>query len=144
MELVVTRRWLTPNTSIGELAIDGRPFCFTLEDFRRPKGEPKVPGETAIPEGRYEVKVGWSEKFQRLMPQVLGVPGFKGILIHTGNDKDDTAGCVLVGLTRGVDQILNSRIAFEKLFATIECALDAKDQVFLTVKTAADAERDVC
>lgn len=144
MELTTTRRWLTPNSSIGELVVDGKPFGYTLEDFRREPGEAKVPKETAIPEGRYEVQIGWSAKFARPMPQVVNVPGFRHILIHTGNTKDDTEGCVLVGLTRDVDKVLNSRVAFEKLFTMIESAIDAGDQVFLTIKTAPPAERDVC
>ena len=59
MELRLERKWFTPNSTIGELSIDGALQCFTLEDVFR-EGDifaVKVPGATAIPEGTYDVVV---------------------------------------------------------------------------------------
>lgn len=54
MELVLERRYLKPSYTIGCLSVCGTRFCDTLEDrVRDLKQEPKVPGATAIPAGRY-------------------------------------------------------------------------------------------
>ena len=62
----------------------------------------KVKAETAIPAGRYKVQRTWSNRFQRVMPLVLDVPGFAGIRIHHGSTEKHTDGCILVGLTRDI------------------------------------------
>ena len=71
--------------------------CYTLEDPVRPKDAPKVWGDTAIPAGKYPVAVRFSNRFQKELPGVQNVPGFEGILIHSGNTKADTHGCILLG-----------------------------------------------
>jgi hypothetical protein len=43
-----------------------------------------VAHETAIPAGRYRVIINRSERFGRMLPRLLEVPGFDGILIHPG------------------------------------------------------------
>lgn len=71
--------------------------CYTLEDPVRPKGSPKVWGDTAIPAGKYPVALRFSNRFQKELPGVQNVPGFEGVLLHGGNDKLDTHGCPLLG-----------------------------------------------
>ena len=70
--------------------------CYTLEDPVRTDGV-KVWGDTAIPEGTYTVAVRYSNRFQKELPGVQGVPGFDGVLLHGGNTKIDTHGCILLG-----------------------------------------------
>lgn len=60
--------------------------------------EVKVKGKTCIPSGRYKLAWTWSPSRKRNTLRLLDVPGFKGILIHTGNDPDDTEGCLCPGL----------------------------------------------
>ena len=76
-------------------------FCDTLEPTWRDigPGRPgrKLPGRTAIPEGRYPVAVTFSPRFGRWLPLLLHVPMFTGVRIHAGNTAEDTAGCILVG-----------------------------------------------
>jgi hypothetical protein len=80
-------------------------LAYTLEDEFRTN---KVFGETRIPAGTYEIKFRtegghhkrYGDKFPSIHKGMLwlqDVPNFKWILIHIGNDDDDTAGCLLVG-----------------------------------------------
>lgn len=84
------------HATLGQLFLDGAFKWYTLEDRLR-EGQPKVPGETCIPAGRYEIVITKSQRFGRMLPLLLNVPGFTGIRIHPGNTDADTAGCVLVG-----------------------------------------------
>ena len=127
MELRLERKWFTPASTIGELTIDGIFECFTLEDVAR-DGDifvVKVPGATAIPEGRYAVRISFSQKFNTQLPEILNVPNFVGVRIHPGNTAADTEGCVLVGRSRGADRILESRVAFLPLLDKIRQGLHA-------------------
>ncbi len=54
-------------------------------------------GKCAIPYGTYEVKMLWSNKFKKILPHLINVPGFENILMHVGNNSNDTEGCILVG-----------------------------------------------
>jgi hypothetical protein len=116
-ELELVRRWFTDQTTIGELFFESVFQCYILEDVVRGL---KIPGETAIPQGRYEVRLTFSKRFQRTLPILCEVPNFTGIRIHPGNDKGDTKGCLLTGTVRDVDCVKGSRIAFEALFAKLE------------------------
>lgn len=113
----ISRRVFTDNSTIGDLYLDGIFQCYTLEDTCR---RVKLDGETAIPAGEYEVVLRFSERYQSNMPRLLNVPGFSGILIHPGNTKADTRGCILVGETEYKDSIGGSRAAFNKLFSKLE------------------------
>ena len=121
MTLTMRRKHLTPQSTISTLDVDGVFECWILEDVVRAPGV-KVAGKTAIPAGRYEVVVTFSNRFQRMLPLLLRVPMFEGIRIHPGNTAADTEGCLLPGITRAVDYVGNSRMAFDKLFAKIEAA----------------------
>lgn len=132
MELLLKRTWLSPQSTIGELFVDGVHECFILEDRYRPPGEAKVPGRTAIPNGRYEVRITWSPRFQCEMPLLIGVPNYEGVRIHAGTTADDTEGCLLPGCRRGVDQVFESRVADRRLFAKLK---DARGPTFITVTT---------
>ncbi len=118
MEITVKRKVYAETYTAGEMYLDGTWFCDTLEDQVR-TGE-KVPGQTAIPDGRYQVIMSYSAHFQRVMPLLLGVPGFSGVRIHPGNTVADTAGCILVGTSTGKGTLINSRKAYDLLIYEIE------------------------
>ncbi|MDR1984985.1 MAG: DUF5675 family protein [Prevotellaceae bacterium] len=103
--------------TIGKLYVDGKYFCDTLEDVDRGLRQSmplceikrvKVMHQTAIPTGTYKVIVNVSPAKQRLLPRLLDVPGFEGILIHRGNTDKDSSGCILVGENKVVGKVLNS------------------------------------
>ncbi len=109
MRLKVERLYLKPKYTIGRLYVDGKYFCDTLEDqVRDLMKDKKVPGQTAIPVGEYEIIVNVSPRFCRKLPRLLNVPGFDGILIHRGNKAEDTAGCILVGENKERGKVINS------------------------------------
>ena len=131
MQLTLVRSNYLADCIVGSLAIDGRPRCFTLEDVER---EVKVPGKTAIPRGIYKLILDYSVRFQRQMPHILDVPGFEGIRIHAGNTAADTEGCILVGLTKANSFIGQSRIAFDRLFDSMEKAHYLGEPMFIEIK----------
>lgn len=139
MELTLNRIFLGSSATIGELLVNDKHLCDTLEDRVRPEGE-KVYGKTAIPEGTYEVKLTHSPRFKKILPEILNVPNFSGIRIHTGNSSKDTEGCILVGTWDGEkeDWVGNSRIAFDELMSLLEEATNNKEKITITVKSLLD------
>lgn len=105
MYLYLLREPTVAGSTLGSLYVEGRRVCDTLEDaLREVPGEPvetwKIPGQTAIPAGRYRVRWTWSPTFNRQCPELVDVPGFSGIRIHAGITPEDTQGCLLVGFSR--------------------------------------------
>jgi len=142
MELELTRSVKTNKSTIGELTVNGVFECFILEDKDRGlrKDMPiselivmKVKTRTAIPTGRYEIVVSFSDKFQKMLPLLLDVPAFAGIRIHPGNTDANTEACLLPGRTKSPDMIGISRVAFTALFDKIKAALQ-REKIFITVK----------
>jgi hypothetical protein len=96
-------------------------FCDTLEDrYRGDDMANKVKGKTAIPKGRYRGVVDYSQHFKKMMLHILGVPGFDGIRIHSGNTSEDTEGCILVGYNTDKGKLTKSRAACSKLMTFIK------------------------
>lgn len=116
MKITVKRIYLGKTYTIGKMYLDGEYFCDTLEDPVRDlnkngkfdNGEKKIFGQTAIPYGEYKVILNRSPKFKRVLPRLLDVPHFEGILIHRGNSPKDTAGCILVGKNKVKGLVLDS------------------------------------
>lgn len=138
MKINVIRHATSGGATVGTLSIDGLPQCFTLEDpVREVEGAPveswKIKGETAIPRGTYSVAVSQSGRWGRLMPILLGVPGFDSIRIHPGNTSADTEGCILVGYGEGTNTVGRSRDAFRDFYVLLEDALDAGELVTITI-----------
>ncbi len=145
MRLILRRGPSSGVSTIGELFVAGsaveRRLCWTLEDVvREIQGQPvstwKVDGETAIPAGSYAIGITYSPRFGRLMPLLRGVPGFAGVRIHAGNTSQDTEGCILVGLDRSGDAILQSRAAFADVYSLIDGALLSGDSVSIEIVPA--------
>jgi hypothetical protein len=146
MRLILARQPSIDGATIGHLVVDGEWECFTIEDVVRPRGSAKIPGKTAIPAGLYELVVNISPRFSRRaghdiwLPRLVDVPGFDGILIHPGNTAEDTEGCILPGLAvgrlYGMPAVLQSRVAFDALFAKIRRAEAAGERMEIEVRDA--------
>lgn len=137
MNIKLARDFFGPACTFGKLYVDDRYECETLEDVVRPAGV-KIPGETAIPFGRYKVVIDFSQRFQRMMLHVLDVPMFEGVRIHKGNTVRDTEGCVLVGLVRSGAALQMSAAAFQPLFDKVHAALGQGQEVWLEIVSATD------
>lgn len=117
-----------------------QPFCDTLEPPRRNllnggkwDKRLKVKGMTAIPEGRYLMRFTYSPKFGKRMFQLMDVPLFDGIRIHSGNSVKDTQGCILVGNNTKVGRLENSRAVLFKLEMMLKGFQGPDDLVFITI-----------
>jgi hypothetical protein len=115
-------------TTISKVLVDGKPFGYCCEDQDRGlvRGDMlsyiasiKVPAQTAIPFGEYEVVMTYSNRFKKMLPLLLDVPGFEGIRIHAGNTKDHTEGCLLIGYECTASSVLDSRNAVRDLINLI-------------------------
>lgn len=142
MELKVYRFSSQSQTTLGALHINGEFECYTLEDQHQ---DVKVKGETRIPAGKYEIKLrtvgGFHEKYSKKFPgmhkgmlHVTNVPNFEYILIHIGNDEDDTQGCLLVGThcnnnKLDVGKIVASTDAYKTMYPKVLAAIEKGEKV---------------
>ncbi|BCT68479.1 MULTISPECIES: DUF5675 family protein [unclassified Nitrosospira] len=129
MELQIKRTDFSEESTIGELSVNGVFECYTLEDKVRPV---KIAGKTAIPSGRYEVIINFSQRFQKQLPLLLNVPNYEGVRIHSGNTAANTEGCILVGETKTENFIGESRWAFNRLFEKLKIASET-EKIFLEI-----------
>lgn len=133
MKLELIRIANRPTYCIGKLYIDGEYFCDVIEDTDRGLDDSmsvdeilkkKIKGETAIPTGHYSIEITYSPKYKRMMPLLIGVKGYSGIRIHSGNTSKDTEGCLLVGRNTKVGMVTDSRNTYQRLFARLQNAKD--------------------
>lgn len=134
MILKVKRFQFNEKATIGKFYINDKFHSYTLEDVVRPDGV-KIFGETAIPAGIYRVEMYPSARFKRMMPCLMNVPNFTGILIHKGNTDVDTHGCILLGnVLSGPDLITHSTEAFNAFFPLFEEAIKKGEIVTITIE----------
>lgn len=135
MNLILQRGLCDESCTIGELSVDGVFECYTLEDVVRPDGV-KIPGETAIPPGCYDVDITHSPRFGCDLPLLVDVKNFSWVRIHPGNDAGDTEGCILVGQTRQPGFVGGSRKAFAALFVQLRDAAARDEPISIEVRAA--------
>lgn len=134
----------TPNSTLSLVFMDNKTFCFSIEDGYR---EQKVPGETRIPGGRYQVVRRTTGKiFEQYKKQfkhefsleIKDVPGFTDVLIHIGNTRQDTAGCILVNrgasLQPDGDMVgIDSTSVYKQLYTLVKKEYDAGREVWIEI-----------
>ena len=146
MELKQLRKFKGSEYTISDFYVDGVKLCNICEDpvrvlvdknkdgdFDDP-GEGKVYANTAIPAGRYEVVITYSNRFKKHLPLLLNVPGYSGIRIHPGNSAVDTAGCLLPGINDIKGRVSQSSKYFTLIFDKISNAINVKhEKVFINI-----------
>lgn len=140
MKLRLERTALRATYTIGHLynVTDGKKeyICDTIEDKVRDlnkngkfdNGEIKVPHETAVPYGTYDItmnikspkfsdygKYAYAKRYGAYMPRLLRVNSFEGILIHPGSSANSSAGCIIVGENKVKGRVVNSQQTWNKL-----------------------------
>ena len=119
---------------LGRLSLDGHLLCDTLEPPSHGLTSATVPktirdikrlGRSAIPAGVYRLVLGYSPRFSPrpfykscgggLVPRLLNVSGFEGVLIHCGNTVVDTCGCILVGRRADSSTLVESQKTYSRL-----------------------------
>lgn len=133
---------------IGHLYVDGKYLHDVIEDYDRglEQDKPetwkrKIKSKTAIPTGRYRVRLDRvSPKFSQKayykkvcggkVPYLDKVPAYEGILMHCGKNEDSSAGCLIQGKNTVVGMVTESTQCFEKLLKVLR---GAKGEVWITV-----------
>lgn len=132
LTLLLVRHPTQPTYTVGVLYVGGARFCYTIED--KVRTGPKVHGKTAIPVGRYKVVLSYSNRFKKVLPELLNVPGFSGIRIHPGNTAADTDGCILPCDNKPVGGFGgNSKAAFNRLKKAINDAIAKDLEVYIGI-----------
>lgn len=150
MKLLLKRIAKKDTYTIGKLYVDGKYVADTLED--KDKGlrqdmsleeikRIKVYGQTAIPTGTYKIDMNtvspkfkdrsWAKPWKGKLPRLIDVPGYEGVLIHVGNQAQDSLGCVLVGQNKVKGRVINSTATFGKLMSVL---LQDKDNITITIE----------
>ena len=138
MNLKLKRKHYGETFTEGKLFVNDGFECYTVEDTDRhlEDGGVKIQNKTAIPKGKYNVTISYSNRFKKHLIEVLAVEGFSGIRIHSGNSSKDTEGCIIVGASNQRDDddwVSESRIAYEKLHQKVKQALSSGQSVTLEV-----------
>lgn len=148
MTIHIDRKYRKSGYTVGNLYLEGRWFCNVLE--RRDRGlrqemgdravrKIKVPGDTAIPSGRYRVTLDVkSPSFSRrrryawccgYLPRLVDVPGFSGVLIHAGATAEDSRGCLIVGMNTSKGRVTSSMKTLIRLYRR----MDKAEEIWVTI-----------
>lgn len=155
MELLLKREWSKSEYTIGRLYIDGNFFCNTLEDTVRDInkngkfdcGEFKIPGQTAIPYGQYNITLNVvSPKFSKYpfykevcdgkLPRLLDVPNFEGILIHCADGPQGhklVEGCIGIGFNTIKGGLTQGKECFKKLYKLLKDANSKGEKIYIKI-----------
>lgn len=155
MEITVERKWKKEDYTIGKLFINGEFFSNTLEDKDRGLSSSmnledikkvKKKSITAIPTGTYIIRMDIvSPKYSKQswfvnncngsrMPRLMNVPGYDGVLIHSGNTAKDTDGCILVGKNDVKGMVTKSKDYFLQLYNKMYTAYKKGEKIEITIK----------
>lgn len=145
LELKLERIATNLSYTVGHLYVNDEYFCDVIENpdrgLRQEMGqnailEKKKEGKAAIPIGRYKIAMDVkSPKFSQIayyksfcdgmVPRLVGIPGFEGILMVVGSDVTSSGGSLVLGYNRVRAKVVDSQTLWEKLMK--QHLLPAKD-----------------
>ena len=160
MELKIKRIARKENYTIGHLLMFDRQngqwvkLCDTVEDKDRGLkqsmtvaeiGRLKVKHKTAIPTGRYRIRLDvvspkfvakplYKEFCGGKIPRFEDVKGFDGICMHSGVDADSSSGCPIVGENKIVGKVINSWATFKRIYRLMKRADNNGEELWVTVE----------
>ena len=154
MKITVDRKYKKQAYTIGELRINGKFFCSTLEDTDRGLTQKmnirelrnkKIPNQTAIPTGTYKITLDikspkfstynfYDEVCDGYLPRLLNVPGFDGILIHVGSNASHSSGCILVGYNKIKGGLVESKEVFKELYRKMKLAKTNNEEIIIEIQ----------
>lgn len=117
--LLIIRDEFSDKSILGKLYLNGEFYGHTLELSWKDNKK----SVSCVPKGVYEArKRGGDEsaKYKYQHVEILNVPDRSKILIHVGNYPKSTKGCVLLGHTRALNFVGDSRKAFYKLMYDLQ------------------------
>lgn len=122
--------------TLGTFCFAGKFVGYTCEDRDRhlESGGVKIPGRTAIPRGYYRLTVSMSQRFGKLMPEIMSVPQFSGVRIHGGNTHVDTEGCPLLGAKKTTNGVKECAAVNARLIKLIQGVEAQRDECWLIVR----------
>ena len=156
MNFTAQRIWHNDKLTYGTIT-GGKFLALTLEDEPRVV---KLSGETRIPAGTYNLvirkedtpltlthrkayNVGYPTPWFKYHIEIAGIPNFKGVYIHAGNDETHTDGCLLLGyaldLTLPAKQLTKSTIAVKSFYDIVYPLLEKGVKVTLQIKDEVNA-----
>lgn len=131
MELELIRTYHPEGTN-GKILYNKVTLNYSIE-LPWHNNEPRI---SCIPEGRYELVIRFSHRFQWHL-QLKNVKGRDLILIHPANDaKKELRGCIApVSILDGPGKGSKSKIAVSNIVTLVFPALDRHEPVYLTIKS---------
>lgn len=130
---MLVRDSFSEGSTAGVLFIDSCPFCNTLEPAISIGKKVKYGKGCCVAPGIYSIDFHYSPKFGKYMLTLCGVRGRSGILIHSGNTPNDTAGCILVGQRENIGVLSDSRSTLDKVFDRCLEVID-KEPITIIIK----------
>ena len=106
----------TKKSTMGNLYLNGNKIGYTLENPWKNNQQ----YESRIPAGIYRAsirKAETSSAWDYDTIQLANVRGRRAIQIHRGNKPEDTKGCILPGIGKGLNRVWSSEKALNKLLA---------------------------
>ena len=93
-------------------------------------------GYTAIPYGRYKLKITYSPKFKKELIEITGIPNYSKVYVHAGMSTKDTLGCPLLGAKRDTikEIVYDCRYVNKRFFKWVSSKIVAGHDVFISIK----------
>ena len=114
MKIDVIRTYFTREFTKGIIFVDDEFLGYTLEPQMKMPSE-YVYENRCIQTGSYDAMYEYSAKFKKWLIELKRIEGRSEIKIHSGNYREHTRGCILVGLRSGKCCVENSRAALVRL-----------------------------